>query len=196
MYGVYVNSIDKWFIIIIVILSSSVFYLFSGNVSAVFYPDNDVVMNFDRSIISDHITISEPNTCTIYVRISDNLLRYPAHVQMYKNGDFVQSVYMAEGERSFINLEYGTYKFEVSDPDYIMWWRNVYPEPDGYDNKIGEVTLSQYQNTVSYSIEGDNPKTRRSGLELSSKWYDKSATPTGRYLFQHVKNLFGLLGIR
>lgn len=195
MHGVYVNSIDKWFIIIIVILSFSVLYLFSDDMSAVLYPDNDVVMNFDRSILSDDITISEPNTCTIHVMILDNLLRYPAHVQMYKNGDFVQSVYMAEGKRSFINLEYGTYKFEVSDPDYNMWWRNVYPEPDGYDNKIGEVTLSQYQNTVSYSIEGDNPKTRMSGLESPPRWYDERS-PTGHFLHQKVKLFKGFFNIR
>ena len=190
------NSIDKMFIVFIVTMSIFALLLFSDDISKVFSSDGDVVRNYDRSIVSDVITTSEPNTGSIGVLVLDNLLRYPTHIRVYKNGEFIQSVYMSEGKYSFLNLEYGIYRFEVNDPDYVTWWCDAFPAQNDYDNIIGDVKLSPEINTVSYLIYGDNPKTRMSGLESSPKWYDKSATPTGRYLSQHVKNLYGLLGIR
>lgn len=182
-------------LIIIIIIIFSIFTLGCLNNSLSVNSNDDIIRNHDRSIISDNNDKEEPNTGSISVRVLDNLIRYPTHIQIYKNGEFVQSVYMSEGKHIFRNLEYGIYKFEVNDPDFITWWCDAFPAQNNYDNEIGEVELSSQINTISYVINGDNPKTNGSGLDSSPAWYDRSDTPTGHYLYQKVKLIRGLLGI-
>ena len=198
MHGVYVKKINIFIILILICLSVFIIGCLEtrdGIYSAVSENDGDIVRNYDRSINPVNYETRESKGTTITVSVLDDLVRVPANIQVYKNGEFIQSVYMANGRHDFNNLEYGMYKFVVTDPDYITWWSDAFPSQDDYDNVIGEVELSAKFNTINYVIRGDNPKTRMSGFESSPNWYDKSATPIGRYLYQHVKNLRGLFNI-
>lgn len=148
-----------------------------------------------HSVNSENDVVQYFNTGFIGVRVLDNLIQVPSNINVYRNGELIQSVYLFDGSREFQNLEYGIYKFVVVDPDYITWNYNAFPVQVGYDNEIGEVELSSQFNVISYVINGDNSSTEGSAFDSSSMWYDKSDTPVGYYLYQRVKLIRGLLGI-
>lgn len=152
-------------------------------------------MGYDRSIISNDIDGREPNTSSIGVRVLDNLVQYPAHIRVYKDGEFIQSVYISRGYHDFQNLEYGMYRFEVIDPDYTTWWCDAFPAQDDYDNEIGNIELSSRINTVSYVINGDNPKTEGSGFDMPQSGVDWSNTEIDDKLVQPFRVIFGLFGV-
>ena len=118
----------------VIIIGFSVFTLGCLDNSVSGNSENDVVLDYNHSVVFDDIVVPESNKGIIHVTVRDNMLRYPAHVQVHKDGEFIQSVYMSEGEHTFSNIDYGVYSFVVSDPEYNMWWRDAFPHQDGYDN--------------------------------------------------------------
>ena len=129
---------------------------------------------------------------SIQVKVLDNLIKRSATVDMYKNDNKIQTVFIDGGSYTFDNLEFGTYRFEVIDQDYETWFYDAFPQQSEYDYDIGNVELSAELNTISYVINGDFASTDGSGLDGGDGLLpDYSNTTTGKVLDEIVKTLTG-----
>lgn len=122
-------------------------------------------------------------TGSINVKIMDNYLQSSATIRMYKDNNLVQSsLYIDNGDYTFDDLEFGTYRFEVIDADYYTYFYDAFPQQAGYDYDLGNVELSAELNTVGYVIYGDFPSTDGSGFDagdgLLPDWSDNPTSET------------------
>ena len=198
---------STFFIIIILLcFSISVLWgiaagLFSDDPSFTIDSDNDVVRNYDRSINPMNNEIRKSNTGTITVTVNDNQVPTSANIRVYKNGEFIQSVHMSKGRYIFNGLEYGTYKFEVIDPDYTMDYYDANPSQLYFDYNVGEIELSPVINAVSYRIYGNIEGSTADPYECIGagtggvSWENVSISEIDDKLFESAEVALDLLNI-
>lgn len=160
-------------------------------VNKILWPDTSY--NMDRAFV--HVTTLERpddsvTTGQIQLTVMDGNLQAPATVRMYKNGIIVhESLYIPDGSYRFDDLEFGTYRFVVTDTDYETFFYDAFPQQAGYSYDIGTVELSKDLNVINYMIRGDFPKTPDSSFKPDSSFEPDEPDEPG--IIEKLSDLLG-----
>jgi hypothetical protein len=143
---------------------------YSYTIEETLYPE-DYPSGFDTDKAWVHVSVQEgqeyaesQGTGSITVKVLDNLYQSSANVDIYKDGQKIDSD-TVDGATTFDDLEFGDYRFEVTNTDYDQYFVEAVPYYDLDKSDQGIAELTAEHNSITYVIYGDYPQTEGSGFD-------------------------------
>jgi hypothetical protein len=145
---------------------------YSYTVEETLYPEGSMGNGYDMDKAWVHATVQKSQTEAesdgtgqITVKVLDNLYATDVWVNVYQDGTMVQESEFVDGERTFDNLEFGEYRFEVRNDDYDRFFTEAFPYYDLDKSDRGIAELTSDHNSITYVIYGDFEDTDGSAFD-------------------------------